>query len=214
MKKIITYVAAAACLFGAGSADVKADSDPFIGTIMQVGENFCPRGWAVANGALLPIAQNTALFSLLGTAYGGDGRTTFGLPDLQGRFSVGVGRGPGLTPRTQGEKSGNSTAQYSLSNLATHTHGLAGSLSGTVGASSNAPSQSSPLDAYKATFPAGVNGYASGGTANIPMGAASVTFTNNIVLSTEGQSTPFNNMQPYQALTTCIALQGIYPSRS
>ena len=81
-------------------------SDPFIGEIIMCGGNFAPRGWALCNGQLLPIAQNTALFSILGTTYGGDGRTTFGLPELRGRVAMHAGSGPGLTPRSLGEKAG------------------------------------------------------------------------------------------------------------
>ena len=98
-------------------------SEPFIAEVRIFAGNFAPRGWAFCNGQLLPIAQNTALFSLLGTVYGGDGRTTVGLPDLQGRAAMHPGRGPGLTPRVLGQKLGAETVALSSDQLGTHNHG-------------------------------------------------------------------------------------------
>lgn len=165
--------------------------DPFVGEIRIVGFNFEPRGWALCNGQLLPIAQNTALFSLLGTTYGGDGRTTFGLPNFQGRAVMHRGQGPGLTLRDLGETGGSDTETLSQSTMPQHNHELsAASGSATTGT------------------PSGANSLAAGtantyGTANnmVPMGEV------------VGGGQPHNNMQPYEVLNFVIALQGIYPPR-
>ena len=97
-------------------------SEPFLGEIRMVGFNFAPQGWAFCQGQIMSIAQNTALFSLLGTMYGGNGQTTFGLPDLQGRSPVGIGQGPGLSPIVQGEMAGTENVTLLASNMPMHTH--------------------------------------------------------------------------------------------
>jgi len=214
MKNTIQTLALALCLTGASTTLAKADPDPFIGTVMQVGENYCPRGWAQTNGQLLAIASHTALFSLLGTMYGGDGRTTFALPDLRGRYNMHAGRGPGLTQRNQGARLGTPTVTHSIMNLAPHSHALVGTITATVKASSNAPDDASPNNAYKPTFPAGTPLYADSGSPNVTMGAGSVNFTNGVSFSTSGDQQSITNEQPYLALTSCIALVGVYPSRS
>lgn len=156
MKKSALSVGAMALVasFGAVSAPAQA-REPFLGEIMQFGGTFCPRGWAKTDGQLLPIAQNSALFSLLGTTYGGDGRTTFALPDFRGRVAVAPGTGPGLSPYRLGQKGGTET------NTSPRVNTMKGD---DEVATRTAPSE--------------------------------------------------NNRQPYLAITTCIALQGIYPSRS
>ncbi|WP_270732141.1 phage tail protein [Shimia sp. Alg240-R146] len=213
MKKITKTLAVALCTFGAGTTQSVADTDPFIGTIMQVGENFCPRGWASANGAILAISQHTALFSLLGTTYGGDGRTTFALPDLRGRYNMHVGTGPGLSPNRQGEVIGLTDTTYTITNLPSHSHAVGGTMTASVAASSNAPNTASPANSYKPTFPAGAAIYATTTTPNVTMGAGSVNFTHNVTLGNNGNQQPLTNMQPYTAINTCIALEGTYPSR-
>ena len=128
MKKPSLTIAAAAATLVAASAitmSVKpahAQSDPLIGQLMLVGFNFCPRGWADANGQLLAISSNTALFSLLGTTYGGDGRTTFALPDLRGRSAVHVGNGPGLPSVSQGQRGGSTSFSIATNNMPSHSH--------------------------------------------------------------------------------------------
>src|SRR6266496_5051174 len=104
-------------------------ADPFLGEIRIFAGNFAPRGWAVCNGQLLAISQNTALFSLLGTTYGGDGRTTFGLPNLQGRAPMHQGQGPGLTPRTLGEQAGSQTVTLIANEMVSHNHAMVASTS-------------------------------------------------------------------------------------
>ena len=166
--------------------------DPFVGEIRVVGFNFAPIGWALCNGQLLPISQNTALFSLLGTTYGGDGRTTFALPNLQGRAAMHPGQGGGLTPRSLGESGGAETESLSLAEMPMHNHALsAASGSATTGTPSGANSLAAGT----------VNTY---GAANnmLPMGEV------------VGGSQPHNNMQPYQVLNYVIALQGVFPPRS
>src|ERR1044071_219623 len=116
-------------------------SEPFVGEIRMVGFNFAPRGWAFCNGQQLPIAQNSALFSLIGATYGGNGTTTFALPDLRGRVPVGIGQGPGLTNVTLGQKFGGETNTLTVANLPAHSHSITGGttdVSGTAQALVNA----------------------------------------------------------------------------
>lgn len=214
MKKLATTFFAAMTLMGTTASDAKAELDPFIGTIIQVGENFCPRGWMETRGQLLPIAQYSALFSLLGTTYGGDGRTTFGLPDMRGRFGMRFGHGPGLTNRIRGEKSGIPSTTQTILTLPSHSHQILGTVTATVAASSNPPDVSSPANAYKPTFPAGQPVYAETGTLDLEMGEDSVQFTHNVTLSNTGGQQPVNNMQPFLGMKSCIAIEGVYPSRS
>jgi microcystin-dependent protein len=171
-------------------------SEPFIGEIQPVGFNFAPRGWAFCDGTLLPIAQNDALFSLLGTIYGGDGRTTFGLPDLRGRAALQVGTGPGLSTRPLGQRSGSETNNLTVQQLAAHTHTFAPPASTVPGntdvASNHYPAQMQE-DNYQTTTNSSLAPDTSGST---------------------GNNQSVDNMQPYLVINFCIALVGIYPSRS
>ncbi|NUO01700.1 MAG: phage tail protein [Saprospiraceae bacterium] len=169
--------------------------DPFVAEIRIFGFNFAPKGWAFCNGKLMAISQNTALFSLLGTTYGGDGRSTFALPDLQGRSPMFWGQGPGLTDRVIGESAGEESITLLQSEIPAHSHALNG-----VNDTGN---QSSPGGA----FPARANLYKAnpGGNPLVQMNLAAVT--------PAGSSQPHNNMQPYLTLNMCIALQGIFPPR-
>ena len=171
--------------------------DPFIGEIGTFGFNFAPRGWATCDGQLISIASNTALFALLGTIYGGDGRTTYALPDLRGRVPIHFGRGPGLTDRVQGEASGSETSSLNVSTLPAHNHSL--------NAVTEAGDASVPTGAYLSNTGALDREYKGMGTV-VPMNAGAVGNT--------GAGQPFNNMPPYLALNFCIALQGIFPSRN
>lgn len=179
--------------------------DPFIGQIMMVGFNFAPRGWAFCDGQLLSIASNTALFSLLGTQYGGDGRTTFGLPDLRGRCAVGMGNGPGLTPRRQGDRIGQESVVLTQNDMPSHTHPLMGN---NADANTNDPTNSTlakdnvVIERGSPAIP--VNGYNTG-VANVGMGAS---------IGNSGGSQAHNNMQPSLVMNYVIALQGIFPSRN
>jgi microcystin-dependent protein len=168
-------------------------SEPFLGEIRNFGFNFAPQGWAQCQGQLLSISANSALFSLLGTMYGGDGRTNFGLPDLRGRTAISVGQGPGLTNRTQGEISGVEQVTLTAQQVAPHTHG--------VTASSQASSKS-PANAVPA-FTADTSTY--GGGADLTM--------NPSMIKPNAGGQPHDNMSPYLVTNLCIATEGIYPSR-
>ncbi len=164
-------------------------SNPFLGEIRIMSFNFPPKGWAFCNGQLLPINQNQALFSLLGTTYGGDGRTTFGLPNLQGRVPFHMGNG-----LTLGEVGGETAHTLSISELPAHTHTPAGS--------SAAANTSSPVGNYWAD--AGKTNFNS--VSNASMAPQSI--------SNVGGSQAHENMSPYLVLNFCIALQGIFPSQN
>jgi microcystin-dependent protein len=166
-------------------------SEPFLGEIRMFGGNFAPRGWSLCNGQLLPIAQYTALFSLLGTTYGGDGKVTFGLPQLQGNAPMHWGDGPGLTPRQIGEMSGEPNVTVLITEMPSHNHGFTGSAS--------SPDQTSPRSNVLADAAIYAN----------PPNAALAPQTVGIA----GGSQPHNNMMPYLGLTFIIALEGIYPAR-
>jgi len=174
-------------------------SDQFVSEIRIFAGNFAPTGWALCNGQLLPISQNTALFSLLGTTYGGDGRTTFGLPNLQGSAPLGAGQGPGLSLRDLGELGGEQTVTLLSTEMPSHSHTAQASTSGGTDSPTNAAWGESKLG--KTPLPV----YAASGN-NVPM--------NPFALSITGGNSPHNNMPPYLCLTFIIALQGIYPARS
>ena len=171
---------------------VASASEPFIGEIMMFGFNFAPRGWALCDGQLLPIPQNTALFSLLGTTYGGDGRTTFGLPDMRGRVAIHKGTGPGLTSRSMGQKGG--TERISLSQMPSHTHSV------------NAQSGNGNED-----VPTG-NVWAKKSRDNDYSNAAPNVFMSSDAISPAGGND--GHMPPFLVVNHCIALMGIFPSRN
>ncbi|QGY45663.1 phage tail protein [Maribellus comscasis] len=177
--------------------------EPFIGQIMLFGGNFAPRGWALCDGQLLSIVQNQALFSIIGTSYGGDGRTTFGLPDLRGRVPMHPGNGPGLTPRRLGEKSGEENILLNISQIPAHNH----SATGTIQAKNGQADASNPGGTVAATLNKNTEGYAQKANTTMKAGAVDVTVNNS------GGGLPHNNVQPYQCINYIIALQGIYPSR-
>jgi microcystin-dependent protein len=167
-------------------------STPYLGEIKIFAGNFAPTGWALCEGQLMPIAQNTALFSIIGTFYGGDGVTTFGLPDLQSRVPVGMGQGAGLSPYALGERAGSETITLTTQQMPGHGHALA--------ASDQPRTSSSP-----------VNGFLAGGGY---YGSTSDTQLSPTAVEATGGGQPHSNLQPYLALTFIIALQGIFPSRS
>jgi len=173
-----------------------AQVEPFIGEIRWVGFNFAPTGWATCDGQILAISQNTALFSLLGTTYGGDGKTTFALPDLRGRVPLHSGQGPGLSQRTIGEKGGAETVTLTTSQLPAHTHQAVGT--------SNVATAVSPAAGVWATKTRTPLYGAAGSNANMAAGAIGPT----------GGNQPHENMPPFLGLTCIIALQGIFPSRN
>lgn len=171
-------------------------SETFIGEIRMFAGNFAPRSWALCDGQLLAVSQNDALFSLLGTTYGGDGRSTFGLPDLRGRIPVHAGTGPGLSNRRLGEKSGTETVTVTTNELPTHTHALKGStqFADTPNPAMHAPAKSTAADFYIDEVP-------------------SADLSSSAVTSTGG-SQSHANIMPFLCVSFIIALVGIYPSRS
>ncbi len=178
--------------------------EPFIGQIIMFAGNFAPRGWAFCDGQLLPIAQHSALFSIVGTYYGGDGRNTFALPDLRGRVPVHPGHGPGLLNHTIGEKGGAESVALNTNELPAHTHRS----TGTIRANSAQSNNNNPENAFLSTLSGGIKGYSD--VANTNMNAGSVIVSTSKV----GGSKPHTNMQPFQCVNFIIALQGIYPPRS
>lgn len=179
-----------------------AGSDPFLGEIMITPYTFCPRGTISAEGQLLAIAQNTALFSLYGTNFGGDGRTTFGVPDLRGRTIMGIGSGPGLTPRSIGQKGGAETVTQVASQVGTHTH--VGGLQTGHDATAN---QTAPKgNSFGNTS---LNVYTDQAPNKDFMHVDTVTIQNN-----NSGAQPMNIMQPFTVLRYCVATDGLYPSRN
>ncbi|GAA5128332.1 phage tail protein [Alloalcanivorax gelatiniphagus] len=173
-------------------------SEPFIAEIRIFAGSFAPRGWAFCNGQLMPIAQNSALFSLVGTTYGGDGRNTFGLPDLRGRTPLHPGQGPGLTRRRLGEKGGAGTVTLTQAEMAAHNHG--------VRASAGAPDATSPEGAAWAGDRRSRARLYSDGAADVRMSPQA--------LQAAGGFQPHNNRQPGLGINFIIALVGIFPPRS
>ena len=171
-------------------------SDPFVAEIRMFAGNFAPNGWAFCDGSILSIALNTALFSLLGTTYGGDGRTTFALPDLRGRAPMHAGDGPGLSSRSLGESAGTETVTITPAQAPAHTHALQASL---------APGDAASPSGNLLAVPGTTAPYASG-AADTPMSAAAV--------SPVGGEQPHNNLMPYLTVSFIIALQGVFPPRS
>lgn len=171
--------------------------DPFVGEIRIFTGNFAPTGWALCNGQLLPISQNTALFSLLGTSYGGDGKSNFALPNLQGRFPLHQGQGPGLTPRFVGETDGAASVSLLANEMPQHGHGLKAAL---------APATGMPGAAVSLAPVAGGTPVYHAPASPVAMAAQTI--------GPAGSNAPHNNRQPYLALNFIIALQGIFPPRN
>jgi len=174
-------------------------SDPFIGEIKLFAGNFAPRSFALCDGQLLAINQNGALFSLLGITYGGDGRTTFGLPDMRGRVPIHQGSGPGLTTRQIGQNAGSETAAVSVSALPSHDHAMQGS--------TDVAADTSPAGNVPGTG-AGSNLY------DIPAAADVVAMDVDAAGPSGGAGQNHNNIMPYLCVNFIIALTGIFPSRN
>ncbi len=179
--------------------------DPFLGQINLLGCNFAPQGWALCQGQLLAIAQNTALFSLLGVSFGGNGTTAFGLPDLRSRAPIGFGQGPGLSDYAIGAPGGAETVTINASSYPAHSH--------TLFAAAGPGTTNAPGGMIEAEGQTGGRG----GTINLALYSASGTPTPlapAALAAAAGGSQPHDNVQPYLALNFCIALQGIFPSRN
>lgn len=169
---------------------------PYLGEVICGGWNFCPVGWAECNGALLPISQHSALFSLLGTTYGGDGQNTFGLPNLESRTVIGDGQGQGLTQRTQGEMGGVESVTITQATTPTHNH--------TLSAHDGVEKSASPTGKIMGVSPASAKAYSSQ--------APNVQLRPN-AMGIVGGSQPHSNIQPYLAVKCCIATAGIFPTQ-
>jgi microcystin-dependent protein len=178
-------------------------SEPFLGMIAIYGFNFAPRGWAMCSGQILPIAQNTALFSLLGTTYGGNGQTTFALPDLRSRWPLHFGQGPGLSSYDLGQAAGSESVTMTVNQMPAHQHTYVPRQA----ASGNSADNANPDGAFPAK--AGVDMY-TGTTDGTFMGSPTAVQTTGIA----GGSQPTPIIQPYLAINFCIALEGIFPSRN
>ena len=172
-------------------------ADPFVAEIRIFPFNFAPKGWAFCDGQLLPLSQNTALFSLVGTTYGGDGKSTFALPDLRGRAPMHPGQGQGLSPRVLGETGGSETATLSEIQMPAHSHSM---MAQSALATGRIPAGNSLARANK-------------GQAFAPASANVVSMASQVLASAGGQA-PHNNMMPSLTMSFCIALQGVFPPRS
>ncbi|KMK67682.1 phage tail protein [Puniceibacterium sp. IMCC21224] len=202
IHKSVTAAVAATTMLTAGPGPALAGSYPFLGEIAVYAFNYCPQGWAKADGQLLAVSSYDALFSLYGTIYGGDGRTTFGLPDLRGRTPLNRGQGPGLSDYRQGTRGGTETTTLTIQTMPAHNHMVnATNADGTKGgpgtdylAVARKPGSNDHISVY------------SEGPPNKQMDPAMIEFS--------GSGYSFESRAPYLAMTTCISLFGIYPSRS
>ncbi|HEX6430553.1 MAG TPA: tail fiber protein [Niastella sp.] len=180
--------------------------DGTLGQVIMFGGNFAPRGWAFCQGQLMSIAQNTALFSILGTTYGGDGQTTFGLPDLRGRVAVGQGQGPGLSAWDLGELQGNEVVNLNISEMPMHSHSVVVSNNPANAATGANNGYIAAAKGLYGTDPVDVNMYN-----NDP---APADVLGNKSIANAGGSTPHPNIQPSLGLNYVICTEGIYPSRN
>jgi microcystin-dependent protein len=195
-KTLLGLTAGASALFCANAAQAQ---DFYLGQIITGGWNFCPRGTAAAQGQLMSIAQNNALFALYGTTYGGDGVSTFGLPDTRGRTPVHLGKGPGLSNYDLGQAGGTEDTTLSVAQMASHTH------IGTVRGTNNPGDIDNPANAQPADFPDASTIY---NTGTVP----AINFTaGTVVLQPQGGSQPFSNLDPFLTIRYCVVLQGLFP---
>jgi len=184
-------------------------ADPFVAEIRIFPFNFAPTGWAMCNGQLLPLSQNTALFSLLGTTYGGDGKSNFALPDLQGNSAMHPGQGPGLSLRDLGEQGGVESVTLLQSEMPLHTH----TVGGAVAANGNSVQPNGNIWAQAELGPrTSLFAYATPATGKVNPNILSVG--NPPVPTVAGGGLPHNNRMPYLTLNFCIALQGVFPPRT
>lgn len=198
----------------------------YIGEIRCFAGNFAPRNWAFCQGQLLSIASNNALFAIIGTTYGGDGRSTFALPDLRGRVAISAGQGSGLSDRMLGQMSGQENHTLNIMEMPSHNHAAqttiqGGSASGTIKANSGAGDTNSPSNAYPAqpnnVGPTAVKAYSSSNNATMAEDALQINMSGmgaSTTVINNGGNVSHNNMQPYTTINYIICLVGIFPSRS
>jgi microcystin-dependent protein len=211
MRKFLTKAILTLSLAMLPAVSFACGGTDFIGTICTFAFNFCPKGYAKADGTLLPISQNQALFALLGTTYGGDGVSTFALPDLRSRAIVGTGQGVGLSNIIIGEQGGQESVALAAANLPKHAHKAVTLVTSTLRGTNAAGTITTPQGNILAK-PGAVKSYLSG-TANVSLGASSISSTATTSIGATGSGVAFNNRQPYLGVTTCIALFGIFPSQ-
>lgn len=195
--RILLAAAGSTAAMAGLTAPAFSQLDPYLGQITSYAFDYCPQGWAPASGQQIPIQQNTALYSLYGVQYGGNGATYFNLPNLNGRHAAGQGQGPGLSNVTQGEIFGHATVMLTVDQLPSHNHSFH--------ASSQSPDSPSPSGASYATYPPQSVAYAAAGLSDVAL--------NVTVVQPAGNSSPMPVRQPYLAMTWCVAMQGIYPQR-
>jgi microcystin-dependent protein len=171
--------------------------DPFVAEIRIFPFNFAPKGWAFCNGQLLPLSQNTALFSLLGTTYGGDGKSNFALPNLQGSIPLNRDQGPGLSNYEQGQTGGTETVTLGLAEIPAHTHSV----------------KAESVDPGDVSIPSGSAALAASDGGALYQDSANTQLAPQAIALTGGDQ-PHNNLMPYLVLNYCIALQGVFPPRS
>jgi len=189
---VLAFVAALAI---ASPPRAVATVDPYVGQVISVAFDFCPVGWVRADGSLLPIAEYETLFTLYGTTYGGDGESTFAVPDLRGRAPIGAGAGPGLSTRTEGQQGGVETTTLTVAQLPTHTH----------------PLRASTLDA-NATNPAGALFSRKTRTPTFRGGSPPDTLFDSSAITPAGGGQPHENMSPFTVINWCIAAYGVFPT--
>ncbi|MEO0670296.1 MAG: tail fiber protein [Pseudomonadota bacterium] len=204
----LSSVAAVALAVFVQAPSAQAGTETYLAEIMVFGGNFCPRGYLEANGQLLPIAENSALFSLLGTMYGGDGRTTFALPDLRGRSIVGVGTGPGLSEVRQGQTGGAQTHAMTANEMPEHSHSI-NAHDGQGGVAT----QGGPGGNVMGT-PGPIPSVVQGDSAFIYSDQPPNVQMNAQTIGTAGGGQPFPVLDPFLGIRICMATQGIYPSRN
>lgn len=204
MKKFGLFAAAGAVALASTATaptPAKAQATPYIGQMMLFGGTFCPRGWTPANGQLLSISQYSSVFSLLGVMYGGDGRSTFAVPDLRGRAPISAGNGPGLPDYRQGTKGGSTSFTLTIANMPAHSH------TGTMRANRAAGNSANPAGNVLAISPDADKIYhLDDSTVNMA--------PSSLVINNTGGNQPVNKVSPYLAMQWCVALQGVFPSRS
>ena len=203
--RMAAIAAAIPAVIGLGAPTASAQVDPYIGQMMLTAASFCPRGTFEANGQIVAIQSNTALFSLVGVTYGGDGRTTFALPDLRGRVPIALGQGPGLPSYAQGQIGGTVSTTLTAQNLPAHTHGA----TATLNASGQNASGNDPTGASLAASTGG-SIYRTRGTIDQALDPASVQVT----VASAGNGQSFDNRTPFLTLRWCIAMTGFFPPRN
>lgn len=208
---------ALALALGAGamlapSAHACSGTEPMLGSMCLFAGNFAPRGFAFTDGQLLAISTNTALFSLLGTTYGGDGRTTFALPDTRGRVVVGPRQGPGLSTYQLGQRGGQEQVALTLNEMPSHNHAASTTVSVTANGQSANGNQDAPTGNVWANKPRGAQ--YSNQAPDVAMAAGALTATATTAVSAAGGSQAHENRPPYIAINYIIALQGVFPSRN